>query len=219
MTRFALALGCAVVAVTAAAGAQERHVIRLGGEMSLNMDADGDGWVTRAEAASAADRMFRQMDVNNDGRLTAADRPAFAPEALHLESQDVEIEELTDGGRRIIVRRGEPGAASQTQRDVVIVRRGEGAAAPAAPGAPPAAPQPPHAPAAPHPPMFMMMIASSQEADLDGDGALSAEEFRAQQLRFFDAGDANGDGRVRMEPPPRPPAPPQPPAPPAPPRR
>ncbi|MBK8542916.1 MAG: EF-hand domain-containing protein [Caulobacteraceae bacterium] len=66
---------------------------------------------------------------------------------------------------------------------------------------------------------FMMLIANSEEADRDGDGALSREEFVAQHLRFFDASDANGDGRVRFEEPPRPPEPPAPPAPPEPLRR
>ena len=65
---------------------------------------------------------------------------------------------------------------------------------------------------------FMMLIANSEEADRNGDGALSREEFVAQHLRFFDASDANGDGRVRFEPP-VPPTPPAPPAPPEPPRR
>jgi hypothetical protein len=34
------------------------------------------------------------------------------------------------------------------------------------------------------------------EADLNGDGALSAEEFVAQALRYFDAADVDGDGRI-----------------------
>ncbi|MBN8608751.1 MAG: hypothetical protein J0L81_17675 [Caulobacterales bacterium] len=67
--------------------------------------------------------------------------------------------------------------------------------------------------------MFMMLIANSDEADTNGDGGLSREEFRAQQLRFFDASDANGDRRIRFEAPPVAPEPPAPPAPPEPPRR
>jgi hypothetical protein len=66
-----------------------------------------------------------------------------------------------------------------------------------------------------------MLFAHNGEADTNNDDALSREEFRAQQLRFFDASDANGDGRVRLQvaDPPEPPTPPEPPAPPEPPRR
>lgn len=37
------------------------------------MDADGDGFVTRAEAASAGTQMFGQTDANRDGALTLAE--------------------------------------------------------------------------------------------------------------------------------------------------
>jgi hypothetical protein len=86
-----------------------------------------------------------------------------------------------------------------------------------------AVPPVPPVPPVPAVPMFIMF---DGEADLNGDGALSRDEFRAQQLRYFDASDANGDGRIQAPPrppeppaPPRPPEPPAPPAPPEPPRR
>ncbi|MEQ1493647.1 MAG: hypothetical protein ABL932_24195, partial [Terricaulis sp.] len=117
-------------------------------------------------------------------------------------------------------------------REVIIIRTNgedggdwtslEGDVAPVAP-VPPVPPTPMVAPVPPVPPVppapFMMLIANSEEGDRNGDGALSREEFVAMHLRFFDASDANGDGRVRFEPPPRPPEPPAPPAPPEPPRR
>ncbi|MBY0563035.1 MAG: hypothetical protein K2P58_02515 [Hyphomonadaceae bacterium] len=92
----------------------------------------------------------------------------------------------------------------EIHRQVIVINGGDGAAAPVAPIPP--------VPAVPHPPMFMMLFASTEEADRNGDGALSREEFRAQHLRFFDASDANGDGRVQMGLPPAPPAAPAPPA-------
>jgi len=62
---------------------------------------------------------------------------------------------------------------------------------------------------------------NAEESDLNNDGALSKEEFVAQQLRFFDAADANRDGKIKFEPPmpPAPPEAPTPPTPPQPPRR
>ena len=98
------------------------------------------------------------------------------------------------------------------------VRIHDGAAKDGPPAAPPHAPAPPRPP---HPPMGFMMLMSSDEADRNGDGALSKDEFVAQQLRFFDASDANGDGKIKFDPPkmPEPPAPPTPPTPPQPPRR
>ena len=65
----------------------------------------------------------------------------------------------------------------------------------------------------------MMMMGGVEEFDRDGDNALSREEFRAQQLAFFDASDGNRDGRVRAHRPPEPPVPPEPPEPPQPPAR
>lgn len=247
MSKFAWALGCAVIAIGVSAQAQERRAPNIyAPAAALRVDADDDGWVTRAEASAAADRMFAAMDTDGDGRLTAADRPAHH----EISGPGVHVEMLGDGQQRVIVRRGEGvsdaeierhiaeaerhaeeaeryaeqaerGAAAaerHVQRDVVIIRRGPGEAA--HPPHPPHPPQAPGAaapaPAAPHAPMFMMLIANSDESDLNGDGAISLDEFRAQHLRFFDASDANGDGRVRFQ---EPPAPPAAPAPPAPPRR
>jgi hypothetical protein len=92
------------------------------------------------------------------------------------------------------------------ERNIVIMRRGDGEHG--ADHAPPMPPLPPM-------PLFpaMMMFGGENEADLNGDGALSREEFRAQHQRFFDANDANGDGRVRAFAPPQPPEPPAPPEP------
>ncbi|MGD9967331.1 MAG: hypothetical protein AB7T59_12470 [Hyphomonadaceae bacterium] len=110
-----------------------------------------------------------------------------------------------EGDREVIVIRSDGGSWSSAEGDVHAI-----------PPVPPTPPVPPVAPAPPAP-HFMMLIANAEEADLNGDGALSREEFVAQHLRFFDASDANGDGRVRFERP-VPPTAPEPPAPPEPPR-
>ncbi len=280
----ATTLGVSLAALTVAASATPltRVFIQHGG-MAINFDANGDGWVSRAEAEAAADRAFEQLDSNDDNRLDQQDRAA--PEAdleivngPHIEmSEDCETRVEPAGAetpragtpveRRVTVicRHGD-GDVSTEDRRITILRGGEHvdereieriereverhveraerdaerAARDAERLAEDAeraaehaerrierhvvvingepgdalAPLPPMPPMPPHPPMFMMFMASDGEADTNGDGALSREEFRAQQLRYFDAGDANGDGRVRLPQPPAPPAAPEPPAPP-----
>ncbi|MBI1188436.1 MAG: hypothetical protein GC206_14080 [Alphaproteobacteria bacterium] len=203
--RVGLIIGLGIcAAATTMAFAQERRVERMVVRHQEHVsdlgriDADRDGWVTRAEAQAEADRMFDELDANGDGKLDGAD---------HRAAHDDLIEHAAPDGEPVHVERRE-------ERRVVVVER-RGAEPPTGAAAPPAPPHPPR------PPVFIMMIGSSEEFDADGDGALSRAEFRAQQLRFFDAGDGNGDGRVRFEAPlmPEPPAPPVAPAPPAPPRR
>lgn len=264
--RVTLALGVAFAAMTMAAYAepdQTRVFIHHGGRAGdANMDADHDGWLSRAEAAAAAERMFAAHDSNNDGRLNAEDHPRIdadfdiridgpggagdenctttveppessrAPAGQRVErrvtvicTDDGEAPRAEGGERRVTVRRNGDHEATETEteengerrveRHVTIIRGGDGAHG--------AAPTPP---APPHPPMAMMMFMHSEESDLNGDGALSRDEFRAQQLRFFDASDVNGDGRVRSPSPmrwevraPAPPQAPEPPTPPTPPRR
>lgn len=233
--RLTLAIGAAFAAlsVTAAAQQTDRVFIRHGGP-TANIDANDDGWITRAEASAGFDRAFDDMDSNDDGSLDSADRRNLETFELRLDGPGVHVFEGEGGDRRIIVRRAGDDANEEEiereieraerdirrdgSRDVVIIRRGDGTA-PAAPvpPTPPSAATAPVPPLPPAPPMFMMLIANSDEADLDGDGALSRDEFRNQHLRFFDASDANGDGRVRFEPPPAPPEPPQPPEAPTPP--
>ncbi|MFN3465084.1 MAG: hypothetical protein ACK4X1_13505 [Terricaulis sp.] len=275
-----IALGIAAAALTvAAASAQStsRHVIIHGDSDSISrIDANEDGWITRAEAASAYERIFSELDTNNDDRLDSADRrdvrvrvdapnvrvfrgghgdddvrvitgdldpeteariereieEAMQRAEIHIERAERDAERAAERAERLAERAAERAERDAERaerhvqrfrdgdRDVIIIRSGdgeggswtslEGAVAPV----PPIPPVPP-VPAVP----FMMLIANSEEADRNGDGALSREEFVAQHLRFFDASDANGDGRVRFEPPAPPPEPPAPPAPPEPPRR
>jgi hypothetical protein len=259
--KFAVAFAVAALGATSvAAYAQQTHqvMIRHHGGPMMDMDANHDGWLTRAEAAAGADRMFEHMDSNHDGRLTEADHAQMlehfnmrtgGPEGMAApddgnctrtvepapggHGQRVTVicngEDDADAGgnrveRRVIVRHGDHAAphaesGQHVEREVTVITRDgdedDDMAAPEAPGTP-APPHAAHAPRAPmaghHPPMFMMLMANSDESDTNHDGALSRDEFRAQHLRFFDASDANRDGRIRFEPPPELPVPPTPPA-------
>jgi hypothetical protein len=266
--RLKLFLGAAIVAATAATGYAQSHsphhvVVRHDGRgLRADADADGDGWITRAEAGALAERVFADMDSNHDGRLTPDDRGEGHRFEMRLgqgegENCDQTVEAEGRERRVVVICRNEQDGERRTERRITILRSGEqvgdeemrrieeeiertaeGAERDAeraereaerverhverhawvmrSDGGGAHAPTPPMPP---HPPMFMLLFANSQEADLDGDGALSLEEFRAQHLRFFDASDVNGDGRVRVMHPPEPPAPPAPPEPPHPQRR
>lgn len=302
--RLAMALGAGLAALTIAGAAQsqQRIVLNMAGP-GASADADNDGWISRAEAANAADSSFERLDSNDDNRLDAEDRRAFTAHLLGpgceydeegegderrvevrcertstASGQDISIvnidednctrEESGDendrrvvvrcvneagegGNRRVLVRptpNGDvrvirPGGEDDNcrreetnengQRRVTVTctgsdgertidttpgasgdrierRSGESVWVEAAPLIPPI-------PLIPPVPPIPMAIAFDGEADLNGDGGLSREEFRAQQLRYFDASDVNDDGRIQA--PPRPPEPPMPPAPPEPPRR
>ena len=63
--------GVAGVALLASGAAIAHNHGGFGGKM---MDSDGNGEVTRAEAAAAAEAGFTRMDANKDGVLNAADR-------------------------------------------------------------------------------------------------------------------------------------------------
>jgi hypothetical protein len=294
-----VALGVALAALTvAAASAQSssRHVIVRGGHSDVEIDSNEDGWITRSEASSGFERIFADLDSNDDGRLDSEDRRVRVehPEIRVLEGgrdgrrvrvirngedivdeeeieREVErameeaerhmeraerdseraereaerVERLAERHAEMAERHAERAArhaerdaerhvqryvyrSGDGERDVIIIRGDVGswssdeddepALAPLAP-VPPLPPIAAIAPVPPVPPLppvphFMMLIANSEEADRNGDGALSREEFVAQHLRFFDASDANGDGRIRFEEPPEPPAPPAPPEPP-----
>lgn len=238
-----LVLGVALAALAsaglgvAAAQPQQHHVMVRHGLPGGDADTNHDGWLSRAEASAVADRIFAELDTDHDGRLTPADHAHDETFNMHMapghEMDDENCETTVappqaqnndSRERRVtVICRNEESAAPhaeagrRVERHVVIVRNDDDdAEAPEAPE-PPEAATPPMPPRPPHPPMFMMLMANSEEADTNGDGALSRDEFRAQHLRFFDASDANGDGKIRFEPPPEPPMPPMPPTPPEPP--
>ena len=261
--RLGLALGAAVIATTMVAYADsdnDRRFVFHRGE-TVNADTNNDGWLSRDEATRDADRLFADLDRDNNGRITDEDHELLAREVeaeveramegveiemenLHLELQglDEEIERsivLIDeqnchttteehGGNRTVTticnsdgddeadRARDPAERARDRaerhrdridRRVHVFRHGADIVVPPVPPIPPV---PPMAPM----PMFWMGGGDNDESDLNGDGSLSREEFRAQQLRYFDARDANNDGRIRYERPPEPPEPPQPPEPP-----
>src|SRR5574338_1159270 len=75
--RLVLALGVALAATTMAAEAQNRVCIRHGGPGHMaEIDANHHGWITRQEVSAGADRIFADLDSNNDGKLDETDHRA-----------------------------------------------------------------------------------------------------------------------------------------------
>src|SRR5690349_6633290 len=138
--KFAFAFVVALGTTGVAAYAHDANYvfIRHGGP-ALEMDANHDGYLTRAEAAASADRMFTELDTNHDGRLTDADRPhdddfdieLSGPEGLPAvdESNCTRTVEPAHGGhgqRVTVICNGDDDAQGGERH--VIVRRGDHAA-------------------------------------------------------------------------------------------
>ncbi len=51
----------------------------LGGRMLQRADGDGNGRITKAELEAGAEAMFKSMDKNGDGVITADERPQRPP--------------------------------------------------------------------------------------------------------------------------------------------
>lgn len=141
--RLVLIMGAAIAATTVMAYAQteertERtHVFVRHAGGHAQMDSDNDGWISRAESSAGADRIFGELDTNDDGRLTDADRPERfelemrldappgAPGAPGAGHDNCERTETGEGDERrvtIICRAGEGGEVRRH-----VLRRGEAA--------------------------------------------------------------------------------------------
>jgi len=185
------------------------------GEIDAHIEREVERAVRQAErAAEQAERLAEDAERRAEEAEDRAERAR--------ERADRDAERAAERAEREAERaeRDAERAERHADREVIIIHghggewtTHDGVIAPLAP-IPPIPPVPP----VPRASGFMFLVVNSEEADTNGDGALSREEFRNQHLRFFDASDANGDGRVRFEQP-EPPTPPTPPTPPEPPRR
>lgn len=199
----AMAAGCAL-AETPAPPAPP-----AGPQWITRIDANADGFATRAEIVAEATRLFAELDTDKDGKLTAQDRPEHGERRVFIHRDETSRTAPRaprgekNGARGAAPKAGEHEEIEREIRIEHVERRG-------------------HHGGGPRPPHVMMMLSDTSEFDRNTDGGLDQSEFLAQQTRFFDAADGNGDGKIKFEPmshhapePPAPPAPPGPPAPPA----
>ncbi|MEL1252022.1 EF-hand domain-containing protein [Aurantiacibacter gilvus] len=136
--------------------------------------------ITRADAEARAASAFARMDANGDGLLDAADREARA----HARFARMDA----DGNGQVSFE--EMQAARETRREAMQERRGEAGERRGRRGAQRMAMRG----AGPH-----MMGQRLQQADTDGDNAVSQAEFTAAALARFDRADTNNDGTVTAE--------------------
>jgi EF hand len=148
-----------------------------------------------------------RIDANGDKFITRAESQAEA-ERVFADLDDnhdgkLDAADHGPGGRQAMHRSETRDGQRVETREEVVIEREEHHGGPGHHGGP-------------RPPMFAMIFANSEEADRNGDNALSKDEFVTQQLRFFDAADVNGDGKIKFDPPPMmaPPEPPEAPQPP-----
>lgn len=199
MKKLTIGLSAAALAIGGIAFAQA--------DSRPKMDADGNGEITKAEAAKAAEAMFARMDVNNDGKIDQADRDA-RHEARRAE-MFAKLDTNGDGSissQEFMAAKG-PGGPGKDGPP----RGGPGMDGPGGPGGPGMdGPPPGMGKGGPdgdgpgrdgkpgkrgggrHDGGMMMM----QKADTNNDGAVSKAEFTAEAAKHFAEMDANSDGKV-----------------------
>lgn len=138
-----------------------------------NMDANGDGVVTRAESQQAAIAMFARLDVNKDGKLDKSDRDERRGEMREKSFDRLDADDN--------------GAISRDEFMAPPPRDGERPAGAGRMGGKPGMRG--------HRGGMMMM----RMADTNKDGAVSQAEFVAAADKRFDMMDTNHDGKVTQE--------------------
>lgn len=123
--------------------------------------------ITRVDAVAKAREHFARMDANKDGKLDAADR------AAHHGQMATAMFDRIDADRNGSISREEWNAGAARMAEAH--GQGEG---------------PRHMLKMRRPAMHMM------QADVNGDRAITPQEFEARALARFDAADTNKDGTV-----------------------
>ena len=131
-------------------------------------DADGNGMVSKSEAMAAADSRFAKLDVNGDGVVNATDKDA----KLKLRFAEMD----TDKNGALTQAEFVANFANKS-RDRNMAKNGEGEGRR-------------HGGRGGH---GMKML---QNADTNGDQAVTRDEFRAAFNANFTKADSNGDGSL-----------------------
>lgn len=148
------------------------------------IDADGDGTITRAEKQAGATAMFARLDLNKDGKLDQTDRDAHRQQ---MRSQmfgklDADNNGSISKDEFMSGKRGHDGPDGKHMG-------GPGMEGPGGHGM-----HGRHGMRGGHRGGMMMKM-----ADANNDGSVSQAEFMAAANKHFDMADANKDGRITKE--------------------
>lgn len=151
--------------LAAQAGPGKGH--RGHGAHLMEMDANADGNITRAEADASLAARFAGIDANSDGFVSQDEMKA------HHEAKRAEMKANWEARKAERAAEGKPAREGKMKRDKDPAKAAEWQAKKAEK-------------AAEH---WAAM-------DTDGDGQLSAAEFTAEHIKFFDKMDADNDGTI-----------------------
>lgn len=133
----------------------------------MQMDANADGNITRAEADAAVAARFAGIDANSDGFVTQDEMKA------HHETMRAEMKANWEARKADRPAEGEAPREGKMKRDKDPAKVADRQA------------------------KRTEMAAERWAAmDTDGDGRLSAAEFTAEHIKFFDKLDADSDGTI-----------------------
>ena len=159
------------IAITAAVILGATAVIAAPGQGRGKADTNGDGMVTKSEMLAAAATKFAKLDANSDGSVDSADRDAMAKK--RFDKMDA------DGNGAITEAEFKAGHEARKAE-----RQGEGRGHWGMRGGKHGGGK------------GMAML---RNADVNGDQAVSRDEFLAAAEARFAKADANGDGNVTKE--------------------
>ena len=149
------------------------------GAGKMQIDADGNGAVSKTEAMVGADARFTKMDVNNDGTLNQADRAAKVKE--HFATMDADKNGAVSEPEFVAAHEARI-AKHEDRREMRSERKGPGHKA--------------HRMGGRGKGGGMRMLAM---ADTNGDKSVTQAEFRAAAEARFAKFDANNDGSISAD--------------------